>query len=131
LFRKLAREGLTSRAPLSEAFLQWRNLRVVLVVLIGLLMGQGVVWYTAQFYTQFFLERMLKVEPRTVNLLILSVTAVAAPAHIFFAWLSDKVGRKPVMLFGLALATLTSSKPRRVRQSWSSPHRTSVRCNST
>ncbi len=106
-FVKLKAEGKVSRAPLSEAFLRWSNLRVVLVVLFGLLMGQGVVWYTAQFYTQFFLERMLKVEPRTVNLLILSVTAVAAPAHIFFAWLSDKVGRKPVMLFGLALATLT------------------------
>jgi MFS family permease len=106
-FVKLKAEGKVARAPLSEAFLRWSNLRVVLVVLFGLLMGQGVVWYTAQFYTQFFLERMLKVEPRTVNLLILSVTAVAAPAHIFFAWLSDKVGRKPVMLFGLALATLT------------------------
>ncbi|HEV2651601.1 MAG TPA: MFS transporter [Rhizomicrobium sp.] len=106
-FVKLKAEGKVSRAPLSEAFLRWSNLRVVLVVLFGLLMGQGVVWYTAQFYTQFFLERMLKVEPRTVNLLILSVTAIAAPAHIFFAWLSDKVGRKPVMLFGLGLATLT------------------------
>jgi hypothetical protein len=106
-FLKLKAEGKVARAPLSEAFLRWSNLRVVLVVLFGLLMGQGVVWYTAQFYTQFFLERMLKVEPRTVNLLILSVTAVAAPAHIFFAWLSDKVGRKPVMLFGLGLATLT------------------------
>src|ERR1700761_3674308 len=106
-FVKLKAEGKVARAPLSEAFLRWSNLRVVLVVLFGLLMGQGVVWYTAQFYTQFFLERMLKVEPRTVNLLILSVTAVAAPAHIFFAWLSDKVGRKPVMLFGLGLATIS------------------------
>jgi len=106
LFRKLAREGLTSRAPLSEAFLQWRNLRVVLVVLIGLLMGQGVVWYTAQFYTQFFLERVVKVEPRMVNFLILSVTVLSAGLHIFFARLSDRVGRKPVMLFGLGLAAI-------------------------
>ena len=106
-FRQLQLEGLTSRAPLSEAFLQWKNLRIVLVVLVGLLMGQGVVWYTAQFYTQFFLERVVRVEPRMVNLLILSVTVVSALLHIFFARLSDRVGRKPVMLFGLGLAAIT------------------------
>jgi MFS family permease len=105
-FRRLQREGLTSRAPLSEAFLRWGNLRTVLVVLAGLLMGQGVVWYTAQFYTQFFLERVVKVEPRMVNFLILSVTVLSAGLHIFFARLSDRVGRKPVMLFGLGLAAV-------------------------
>ena len=105
-FRQIKASGTTSPAPLSEAFLRWRNLRVVLVVLIGLLMGQGVVWYTAQFYTQFFLERVVKVEPRMVNELILSVTVLSALLHIFFARLSDRVGRKPVMLFGLALAAL-------------------------
>jgi MFS family permease len=105
-FRELKAAGQTSSAPLSEAFLRWRNLRVVLVVLIGLLTGQGVVWYTAQFYTQFFLERVVKVEPRMVNLLILSVTVASALLHLFFARLSDRVGRKPIMLFGLALATL-------------------------
>jgi predicted MFS family arabinose efflux permease len=105
-FRDLKAAGQTSRAPLSEAFLRWRNLRVVLVVLIGLLMGQGVVWYTAQFYTQFFLERVVRVEPRMVNLLILSATVASAALHLFFARLSDYVGRKPIMLFGLALAAL-------------------------
>jgi MFS family permease len=69
-------------------------------------MGQGVVWYTAQFYTQFFLERVVKVEPRMVNFLILSVTVLSAGLHIFFARLSDRVGRKPVMLFGLGLAAV-------------------------
>jgi hypothetical protein len=69
-------------------------------------MGQGVVWYTAQFYTQFFLERVAKVEPLTVNLLILTIAAMSAPLHIFFAWLSDFVGRKPVMVFGLGLAAV-------------------------
>ena len=106
-YRQLQLEGQTSRAPLSEAFLRWKNLRIVLVVLAGLLMGQGVVWYTAQFYTQFFLERVVKVEPRMVNLLILSVTVLSGLLHIFFARLSDRVGRKPVMLFGLGLAALT------------------------
>ena len=105
-FRDLKAAGATSRAPLSEAFLRWRNLRVVLVVLIGLLMGQGVVWYTAQFYTQFFLERVVKVDASIVNELILSVTVLSAALHLFFARLSDRVGRKPVMLFGLALAAL-------------------------
>ncbi|HEY4939911.1 MAG TPA: MFS transporter [Rhizomicrobium sp.] len=105
-FQELKRAGTTARAPLSEAFLRWRNLRIVFVVLIGLLMGQGVVWYTAQFYTQFFLERVVKVEPRMVNLLILSVTVLSALLHIFFARLSDRVGRKPIMLFGLGLAAV-------------------------
>jgi MFS family permease len=105
-FRELQASGQTSRAPLSEAFLRWRNLRVVLVVLLGLLMGQGVVWYTAQFYTQFFLERVVRVEPRTVNLLILSVTVASALLHLFFARLSDRIGRKPIMLFGLGLAAV-------------------------
>ena len=105
-FLRMKDAGTRSRAPLSEAFLRWRNLRVVLVVLIGLLMGQGVVWYTAQFYTQFFLERVVKVEPRMVNALILSVTVLSALLHLFFARLSDRVGRKPVMLFGLGLAVV-------------------------
>jgi MFS family permease len=107
LFRRLQEEGRTARAPLSEAFGQWRNLRLVLIVLFALLMGQGVVWYTAQFYTQFFLERVAKVEPREVNLLILTITAVSAPLHLVFARLSDFVGRKPIMMFGLGLAAIS------------------------
>jgi predicted MFS family arabinose efflux permease len=106
-FQALKDAGTTSRAPLSETFLRWQHLRIVLVVLIGLLMGQGVVWYTAQFYTQFFLEHVMRVEPRLVNLLILSVTVLSALLHIFFARLSDRVGRKPIMLFGLALAAVS------------------------
>jgi MFS family permease len=107
LFQRMQEEGRASRAPLREAFLTGSNFRLVLLVLLGLLMGQGVVWYTAQFYTQFFLERVVKVEPRMVNLLVLTVTAISAPLHIFFARISDLVGRKPVMLFGLALAAVS------------------------
>jgi predicted MFS family arabinose efflux permease len=106
LFRKMLEEGRGSPAPLSEAFLQWKNLRLVLVALFGLMMGQGVVWYTANFYAQVFLERVVKVEPRMVNLLIMAVLVGSAALHVFFAWLSDRTGRKPVMLFGLALAAL-------------------------
>jgi MFS family permease len=106
LFKKIQEEGRTARAPLSEAFGRWQNLRLVLTVLVGLLMGQGVVWYTAQFYSQFFLERVAKVDAPTVNMLILTIAAVGAPLHFLFAWLSDFIGRKPVMLFGLGLAAL-------------------------
>lgn len=106
VFQRMQDEGLASDSPITESFFRWPNLKIVLIALAGLLMGQGVVWYTAQFYTQFFLERVIKVEPATVNALIIVVTFLSAPLHMFFAWLSDHTGRKPVMLFGLGLAVL-------------------------
>ncbi len=106
MFKKMLDEKRGSNAPLSETFLRWSNLKIVLIALVGLLMGQGVVWYAAQFYTQIFLERVVRVEPAVVNALIIVVSAASAPLHMFFAWLSDYVGRKPVMLFGLALAVV-------------------------
>jgi len=107
LYRRIQQEGSASKAPLAESFLRWSNLRIVLLALFGLLMGQGVVWYTAQFYTQFFLEGVVKVAPALVNALVMVATAASAPLHMFFAWLSDSVGRKPVMLFGLGLAVVS------------------------
>lgn len=104
MFRRIQEAGEGSRAPIAESFLRWSNLRVVLIALFGLLMGQGVVWYAAMFYTQFFLEGVIKAPAATTNLLILPAVAVAALLHMLFARISDKIGRKPVMLFGLGLA---------------------------
>jgi len=107
LFRQMQNEGRVARAPLSEAFFEWKNLKLVLLALFSMMMGQGVVWYTANFYAQFFLERVMKVEPRIVNLLIMAVLVGSTVLHIVFARLSDRVGRKRIMLFGLALAAIS------------------------
>ncbi len=107
LFQRMQEEGRASLAPLTESFLRWDNLKIVLIALFGLLMGQGVVWYTAQFYTQFFLEGIVKVPAAQVNALIITATVASALLHYGFAWLSDHTGRKPVMLFGLGLAVVS------------------------
>jgi predicted MFS family arabinose efflux permease len=106
LFLKMQEEDRASDAPIAESFFRWDNLKIVLIALIGVLMGQGVVWYTAQFYTQFFLERVIKVEPLVVYSLMMTISVVGAFLHVVFAWLSDKIGRKPIMLFGLGLAVM-------------------------
>ncbi len=107
VFAAMKAEGRTSKAPLTEAFARWSNLRVVLIALLGAVMGQAVVWYTGQFYALFFLEKMLKVDGATTNILIAIALALATPAFILFGWLSDQIGRKPIILAGCALASLT------------------------
>ena len=102
-FAKMKAEGAASKAPLKEAFGEWKNLKIVLLALCAIMAAQGAVWYTAFFYTQTFLEKFLKVDPATINLLMMAATAVSAILYVVFGWLSDKVGRKKVMLFGMTL----------------------------
>lgn len=107
VFKKMKEEGKTSKAPLTEAFGKWGNLKFVLIALLGAVAGQAVVWYTGQFYAMFFLEKMLMVDGVTTNILIAIALAIGTPFFIFFGWLSDKVGRKPIIMAGCALAVLT------------------------
>ncbi len=107
VFKKMKEEGTTSKKPLTEAFGQWANLKVVLIALFGAVAGQAVVWYTGQFYALFYLEKMLRVDGATTNILIAIALAIATPFFLFFGWLSDRIGRKPIILAGLLLAALT------------------------
>src|SRR5450631_934117 len=107
VFLKMKGTGSTSKAPLKEAFARWGNLKIVIIALLGGVMGQAVVWYTGQFYALFFLERMLRVDGATTNILTAIALVLATPGFVFFGWLSDKIGRKPIILTGCLLAMLT------------------------
>jgi len=106
-FAKMKAEGKTSKAPLSESFGQWKNLKIVILALIGLTAGQAVVWYTGQFYALFFLTQTLKVDGATANLLIAASLVIGTPFFIIFGTLSDKIGRKPIILGGCLIAAVT------------------------
>ena len=106
-FQKMKAEGRTSKAPLSESFGQWKNLKLVILALFGLTAGQAVVWYSGQFYSLFFMTQALKVDGPTANILVAYSLILGTPFFVIFGTLSDKIGRKPIILAGCLLAVLT------------------------
>jgi MFS family permease len=106
VFQKMKDEGKVSKAPLTESFARWGNLKIVIIALVGAVAGEAVIWYTGQFYALFFLEKILKVDGATTNILTAIALALATPGYLFFGWLSDKIGRKPIMMAGCALAAI-------------------------
>ena len=104
-YLKMKEEGKTSKAPIRESFGKWENLKVVLIALFSINAGQAVTFYAAQFYVLFFLTQFLKMDPAVANTLLIISVVIGAPFFIIFGWLSDKVGRKPVLMLGLLLAT--------------------------
>ncbi|AOJ63695.1 MFS transporter [Burkholderia ubonensis] len=107
VFLRIKAEGKTSKAPLTEAFGQWKNLKIVILALVGLTAGQAVVWYTGQFYALFFLTQTLKVDGSSANILIAIALLIGTPFFVFFGSLSDRIGRKPIILAGCLIAALT------------------------
>jgi MFS family permease len=107
VFKTMKAEGTRSKAPLKESFAEWGNVKIVLLALFGLTAGQAVVWYTGQFYTLFFLTQTLKVDAQTANILVATSLLLGTPFFVLFGILSDRLGRKPIILLGCALAALT------------------------
>ncbi len=107
MFRQMKAEGKGSKSPLKDSFGNWGNLKLVLLALFGLAMGQAVVWYTGQFYALFFLTQMLKVDAQSANLMVAAALLLATPFFIVMGALSDRIGRKPVILGGCLVAALT------------------------
>jgi MFS family permease len=107
VFARMKAEGKSSKAPLTESFARWDNLKMVLLALFGATAGQAVVWYTGQFYALFFLTQTLKIDATTANLLIAAALLAGTPFFVVFGSLSDKVGRKPIVMLGCIIAALT------------------------
>ncbi|WP_457581730.1 MFS transporter [Ensifer canadensis] len=106
-FKKMKEEGKGSKAPLSEAFGQWKNAKIALLALFGAVVGQAVVWYSGQFYALFFLTGVLKVDGQSANIMVAASLLIGTGFFVLFGWLSDKIGRKPIIMAGLLLAMLT------------------------
>src|SRR5205085_2907054 len=105
-FQRIRDEGDIAKAPLREAFGNWRSVKRVLIAFFGIMCAQGAVWYFTFFYMQVFLEKLVGLPSQTKDLLLIVMTVVSAPLYVYFGWLSDRLGRKPVMLGGMILALL-------------------------
>ncbi len=106
VFQRMKEQGKTSKAPLREAFGEWKNLKFVLIALLGAVAGQAVLGYTGQFYTLFYLERIARVDGATANILIAIALAMVTPFFVLFGWLSDRIGRKPLVVTGCLIAVI-------------------------
>ncbi len=107
VYLEMKAAGRASKQPLKDAFGNWKNLRLILIALFGAMVGQAVIWYAAQFYVFFFMERVLKVDAALANLLVATALVISTPLYVLFGWLSDKVGRRPVILGACLLAALS------------------------
>ncbi len=107
VFQRMQQQGATSKAPLAESFGRWSNLKLVVIALLGGVAGQAVVWYTGQFYALIFLERLVKLDGLTANALVALALIIGAPFFVLFGWLSDKIGRKPIIIAGCLIAAFT------------------------
>ena len=106
-FKKMKEEGAQSKAPLREAFGQWKNAKIAIIALLGLTAGQAVVWYSGQFYALFFMQNIVKVDSFTANVFVAWSLILGTYGFIFFGRLSDKIGRKPIILAGCLIAAIT------------------------
>jgi MFS family permease len=106
-FQRMKEEGKGSKAPLTEAFGTWKNAKIAIIALLGATMGQAVVWYGGQFYALFFLQNVLKVDLQAANIMVAIALALATPFFVVFGGLSDRIGRKPIIMAGLLIAAVT------------------------